>query len=161
MAIHTTGYCGHALRPAVIIFTTMIRSGQLIASYSLQLISSSDPLHINRAVIHSINFGLNSRSVHLRDLVIRVMPRVAPDWYNLGLQLISEDEVRIVEADCLSSGVEVACRKMFSKWLMSDPQASWRRLVEALRAISHHTVANDIKKWLLPSQGEPPMHRAS
>ena len=37
-----------------------------------------------------------------------------------------------------------------------DIQASWRQLVEALRAIDQHTLAARDEVWLLPSHGEPP-----
>ena len=90
--------------------------------------------------------------------MIHVIPSVAAKWYQLGVLLLDsncENELNTIEADTRNDA-ETCCRKMFSRWLNTDEQASWDRLIRALRRrhIQMNNVANDIEQMLLHVQGE-------
>ena len=90
----------------------------------------------------------------LRDLAIHVIPSVATRWYELGLVLLDTEyhnELTIIEADTRNDAV-TCCRKMFSKWIVTDELASWDKLVKAVRIVKLNNIANDIEHLLL--QGE-------
>ena len=62
-----------------------------------------------------------------------------------------KNELNIIEADTKNDAA-TSCRKMFSKWLNIDDQASWDKLIKALRIVQLIDVANSIEQLLL--QGE-------
>ena len=79
-----------------------------------------------------------------------VIPRVAPQWYELGVELLSEDQEKhldIIKSD-YGSDHKKCCTEMFWYWLKTDPNASWYHLVIALRspALELHSVASDLEK---------------
>ena len=79
-----------------------------------------------------------------------VVPHVSPKWYDLGIQLLKEDqeaELDIIKADCKSDH-KTCCKEMFWYWLKSNPDASWYQLVECLKspAVELHTLAADIEE---------------
>jgi len=86
----------------------------------------------------------------LRDLVDHVLPLVTRQWYYLGLQLLDPKhahELDIIEEDS-KNDTKTCCRKMLSKWLKTDPLASWDKVIEALTLIGLNNVASDIKQLL-------------
>ena len=92
----------------------------------------------------------------LKDLMIHVIPSVATKWYQLGVMLLDancENELNTIEADTRNDA-ETCCRKMFSRWLNIDEQASWDKLIRALRHIQLNNVASNIEQMLLHVQGE-------
>ena len=92
----------------------------------------------------------SSRPV-LRDLVNRVLPHVAVKWYELGLELLdpaNEHELEIIEKDA-KDDAKMGCRKMFKKWLDSDEEASWEKVIQALTDIELDEVASDIEERLM------------
>lgn len=79
----------------------------------------------------------------LKDLVLL---EVAPEWYTLGLQLnLAEDKLNIIESD-VGHDVKTCTRKMFSKWLSSNKDASYTDLVDALVAIDKKDVAEHVSQ---------------
>ena len=79
-----------------------------------------------------------------------VIPQVAPQWYELGVELFSEDQEKhldIIKSDH-GSDHKKCCTEMFWHWLRTDPNASWHQLVTSLRspAVELHVVAADIEK---------------
>ena len=88
--------------------------------------------------------------------MIHVIPSVATEWYQLGVLLLDanrENELNIIETDT-KNDAKTCCRKMFSKWLNIDEQASWDKLIRALRYIQLNNVASDIEQMLLHVQGK-------
>ena len=81
--------------------------------------------------------------------MIHVIPSVATKWYEVGLMLLDQNQLDIIEAD--RNDAATCCRKMFSKWLNTDELASWDKLIKALRIVQLNNVANDIQLLL---QGE-------
>ena len=87
----------------------------------------------------------------MRDLVNRVLPHVAVKWYELGLELLdpaNEHELEIIEKDA-KDDAKMGCRKMFKKWLDSDEEASWEKVIQALTDIELDEVASDIEERLM------------
>ena len=82
-----------------------------------------------------------------------MIPHAATKWYELGLELLErkyQTELDIIEVDTRND-VLTCCRKMFQKWLNTDEQASWDKVIKALRIFRLNDVASDIEKLL---QGE-------
>ena len=71
--------------------------------------------------------------------------RKLTDWYDLGLQLDIEDH-------CLEKflsenhAIEERKRAMLRFWLQSDEEASWEKLLLALREMKQHCLAKEIEK---------------
>ena len=91
----------------------------------------------------------------MKDLNKHVIPLVATRWYDLGLELLEtkhDRELEIIETNH-SNDAAKCCRKMPSKWLESQSDsASWDQLMQAVKNIEQHNVANGIEQLLL--QGE-------
>jgi len=88
----------------------------------------------------------------LRDLLIHVIPHITDQWYELGLLLLEpkyENYLKTIEGDVRNDSR--TCRKMFDKWLTTDLQASWDKVIEALTLIGLDAVGSKIKQ-----QGEQP-----
>ena len=82
-----------------------------------------------------------------------VVPRVAPQWYEFGIELFSEEDqekyLDIIKSD-YGSDHKKCCTEMFWHWLRTDPEASWHQLITSLRspAVELHVVAADIEKMV-------------
>jgi len=79
----------------------------------------------------------------------RVIPQVATYWYELGIELLSEDQEKyldIIKSD-YGNNHKKCCAEMFWHWLRSDPNASWYQLVESLKspAMELHSLASEIE----------------
>ena len=86
-----------------------------------------------------------------------MVPLVANHWYHLGLQLLDpkyENELDIIEAADMKNDTRTCCRKMFSKWLITDVLASWDKVIEALTLMGLNNVASKIKTLLGQSELE-------
>ena len=76
-----------------------------------------------------------------------VKPIIAPQWRDLGEQLLLEKntpKLNIIEKDN-PKDIEACCRKMFEYWLGVDEGASWNKLINALEEIGQNTLAVNIK----------------
>lgn len=81
----------------------------------------------------------------LKDVVVAV--RDVTEWHDLGLQLgLPEHVLKLIEAH---PNIEGHRRMMLSKWLESDPQASWEKLIAALMTLRRKDVAENIRRQLL------------
>ena len=79
----------------------------------------------------------------LKDL-IRL--QVAPNWYSLGLQLeLDQHALDTMEKDD-GRDANTCTRKMFSKWICSNKDASYTSLVDALVAIEMKDVAEKVSQ---------------
>ena len=77
---------------------------------------------------------------------------MAPHWYELGIQLLTEDQESHLDVINANYGHDVvkSCTQMFWLWLKSDPNASWHQLIVSLKspAVQLHSVAADIERML-------------
>jgi len=76
---------------------------------------------------------------------------VVVQWYDLGIQLL-DDKGGIGVLDAIKADhpndVNTCCNKMFIKWLLMKPDATWSQLITALTRIGMNTVAEDLNKQL-------------
>ena len=96
---------------------------------------------------------------HQRDLSTYVVDSVATNWKVLGEMLLNCDLVKyghleIIEVNSPGDVIK-CCRRMFRKWLDTDKDASWKKLIAALQSpgIQLNNIAENIQKMVL--KGEP------
>ena len=82
--------------------------------------------------------------VELRDIIVALKDVAGTQWYDLGLQLqLSPSTLDTIAADHQTA--DDRKRMMLRKWLQSDPEASWEKLVAALTLMGHKTTAAVIR----------------
>ena len=91
---------------------------------------------------------IGSDKPKISELHDHVRGQVAPQWYDLGIQLLDDDEqaekLDIIQSDHRGDS-EKCCTAMFKYWLKVDKTASWDKLITALNHVSHVTLAEKIK----------------
>ena len=71
---------------------------------------------------------------------------IATKWYELGAELLENDNhLEVIKANH-QNDVQSCCHEMFKRWLDVKPNASWSQLVTALRNIEMTTAAVAIIK---------------
>lgn len=71
---------------------------------------------------------------------------IAAKWYELGAELLeNDDHLEVIKANH-QNDVQSCCREMFQRWLDVKPNASWSQLVIALNNIQMTTAADAISK---------------
>ena len=73
--------------------------------------------------------------------------KVAPHWYDFGIQLLENecvDKLHIIEKNH-PGDVERCCTEMFIYWLQVDTEASWNKIADALEVIGQSVLAKKIK----------------
>ena len=85
----------------------------------------------------------------LKDFNNHVREAIAADWYDLGVELDLEDKLDEIQAN-KSSNRKECCTEMFKFWRRSDPNASWKKLIEALEApsLKLHELAQTLRHKL-------------
>ena len=64
-----------------------------------------------------------------------VIPHVATEWNELGIELFNEEDIHMldtIETDHKKD--KKRCFEMFRKWLMTYDKVTWNQLVEALKS---------------------------
>jgi len=84
----------------------------------------------------------------LRELSNEVAPSVGSKWYALGLQLLDDQDVKVlttIESDYRNDS-ETCCTKMLERWLDTVATANWEHLITGLRSpgVKLHKLANDL-----------------
>ena len=82
-----------------------------------------------------------------------MIPNVASKWYELGVELLDEEEefkLKIIESN-YDKDVMKCCFEMFRVWLDTNSDANWRQIVEALKSpgVDLSSVAVNLEKKLL------------
>ena len=94
--------------------------------------------------------GINRPS--LRDLDTHVVMNVANNWRSLGVQLLRPDQENLLDIIAANhpSDVVACCKDVFKKWLNTTEDATWNRLIEALRrpAIQLNHFASQLEQML-------------
>ena len=88
----------------------------------------------------------------IKKLLDHVIPSVTPCWYILGVKLLKEGQeshLNIIESNRAGDNKN-CCLDMFRYWLDTNTDASWQKLIEALRspAVELPVVAANIDKIL-------------
>lgn len=101
----------------------------------------------------AVIYLIGSDCPSLRDLNNFVAPYVGAKWFNLGLQLLKQnDEQKLYNLKANPSrDVEDLCTDMFNHWLQTDSKASWKKVIVALKApaVNLQCLAQDIDSKLL------------
>jgi len=89
----------------------------------------------------------NHDTLTLLNLNNYVRPEAASQWRDLGMQFLNESKLDIIEKN-LPGDVESCCTEVFKIWLKEDTEASWAKIVNALRApsVELYKLADDIEK---------------
>ena len=84
-------------------------------------------------------------------LNIHVRDKVAPSWYDLGVQLLScgQSEKLDVIKQNYPTDADMCCTEMFKHWLDVDNEASWNKLIAALEQIGQNVLAENIRRNVL------------
>ena len=102
-------------------------------------------------------FSVNSRPTK-KKLLDHVVPYVSSRWYTLGVKLLREDQESHLDVIKLNhtGDNQMCCIQMFSYWLSSNTDATWKQLIEALRspAVDLSVVAAKIEKMLIGSYND-------
>ena len=83
----------------------------------------------------------------LKLLIKYFRDKVAPHWYDFGIQLLENecvDKLNIIKKNH-PGDVERCCTEMFEYWLKIDTEASWNKVVDALEGIGQNVAAKKIK----------------
>ena len=77
-----------------------------------------------------------------------VKNKVAPNWYNLGVQLLNTEHLDGIKWD-YPANTSKCCTKMFEDWLKVDIEASWNKLIAALEETDQYVLAESIRSDVL------------
>ena len=68
----------------------------------------------------------------MKDILNNVIPQWAPNWRELGTQLIIDQHLmNIIEKDHPNDCTK-CCFEMFHKWLSKNPEACWEDITTAV-----------------------------
>ena len=78
---------------------------------------------------------------------------VGARWYDLGLELLGDDDVEAlnkIKRDN-ENDYKTCCTEMFQLWLKKQPSASWQQLIESLRqpSVNLKELAYQIERMVL------------
>jgi len=101
-------------------------------------------------VLFTYSICLAQSRPYLKDLHNLVIPHVGEKWYDLGLQLLDnnqDSELQSIQANH-EHDVKKCCSKTLNYWLKTHPDCNWGQLVEALRqpAVELINLAKSIEK---------------
>ena len=82
------------------------------------------------------------------------------DWYVLGLKLgLRPDQLRAIQSNNPTAGVERWKPEMLDKWLRTDSNASWENVMSALQSMGEDAVAKRItQKYVQAKEAVTGMH---
>lgn len=87
---------------------------------------------------------------YLNRYVIEEVCASGPEaWSRLGNELLEEKgaaALNVIKSNVTESTMR--CAEMFRLWLERQPDASWRRLITAMKKIRMHTLASDVEELL-------------
>ena len=91
---------------------------------------------------------IGSDKPELSELCKYVKVDVTPQWYDLGVQLLNEEQAKklnVIQSDHPKDS-DKCCTVLFNYWLEVDITASWDKLIIALRHIGKDVLADTIKR---------------
>ena len=75
---------------------------------------------------------------------------IASKWDNLGVELLDDEQLSKLKNIAKNEDeVEDRCTKLFNYWLDTDPDASWNKLLEALKNMEQNNLVDKIKRKVL------------
>ena len=71
-------------------------------------------------------------------------------WRDLGIVLMGQDDVYVLDIIKANSNDNVACcTRMFTEWRQRTPKASWKQLIEALKEVDLTQLASELEELLI------------
>ena len=86
---------------------------------------------------------------YVRDQLAAASASGPKKWYDVGLTLMGENsrnQLDVMKVD--KHNTYERCEGMFNLWLERDPEASWNKLIAALKRNNLNTIADDLTKKL-------------
>ena len=82
-----------------------------------------------------------------------MVPSVADKWRDIGVHLLHPtlvDKRRVLKVIAANHphSVEECCKSMFDKWLETQKDASWSKLIKVISNIGLCSVAEELEKYL-------------
>ena len=75
---------------------------------------------------------------------------IASKWEDLGVELLNEEQrSKLKNITKNEREVEDCCTKLFIYWLDAYPDASWNKLLEALKKMKQNNLVEKIKRNVL------------
>ena len=80
-----------------------------------------------------------------------VINKIAKYWHTLGKMLLKEESVHVLQniEQNYPRDVQRCCSEMFECWLRIDTEATWDKLITALKEINQYQLAAKIEKDVL------------
>ena len=85
-----------------------------------------------------MSVAIGSDRPSLKDLNDHVVNNVADKWRDLGIQLLRPDQEKMLDIIAADHphGVVSCCKCVLNKWLDTTTDATWNKLIRALRSPS-------------------------
>ena len=102
------------------------------------------------------HYTLGTDHPALRELYRHVKELIAAKWFDVGVELFEEDDVKqlyIIKASNVGNA-DACCTEMLSLWHEKYPKVTWNDFIMALKAknVGLHLTASIIEEMLLPSE---------
>ena len=80
--------------------------------------------------------------------LIKYRGKLALHWRDLGIQLLQEKDINRLNIikENHPTDIERCCDEMIKRWLDVDTEASWDKLIHALKQIEQNALAAEIKQ---------------
>ena len=89
----------------------------------------------------------------MKDLHNILIPKIANDWYEVGIQLFNDSQLPRLEEirATYPNDRRTGCVEMLKYWLKITPDATWDSLIHALRApgLELFSVADYVEKEVI------------
>ena len=97
-----------------------------------------------------LGFNLEHKKPTIKQLQKFVIKKVTSKYYELGIELYKDSDVDHLDAIKKASATDLTsgCTDMFKFWLQTYENATWDKLIRALRAsgLQQNTIALNIMK---------------
>ena len=80
-------------------------------------------------------------------ILARINADLTDDWRNIGYELLEPDDVEKIDSSTKND--KAKCLDMLIKWLKTDPNASYSKLIEILRLYDLSSAIEKIKNGVL------------
>ena len=77
-----------------------------------------------------------------------VVVKVAPMWYELGMELLGSQWLYNIRYENPHFS-RMGCKELFKHWLYKEIDASWNKLIAALERIQYYALAEEIRRIIL------------
>ena len=97
--------------------------------------------------MYSINFLAKLKERPTHKMLSQITDYLASNWRRIGFQLLEPEHVQNIESTTKPNVDK--CLDMLIKWLETDKNPTYSRLIDALYLLEYQGIAEKIKKKLL------------